>query len=297
MTLDQIILQLLTSLQLGAVFVLVALGLTLIFGTLGIANFAHGALYLIGAYVGLVISNSIGWPWALIIVPAILFLVGIIFDRVLLQFFYKRAVTDQILVTFGLALIVQETMRWIFGGTTQSFDVPRWARRRINLGDYIPGAESIYYPPSRLIMIGVAILAVIALYVLLRYTKFGLMVRAGMRDPEMVRYLGIDSTRLFTIVVGLGAMFAGLAAVINGPVFGIDPGEGMLRLVPAFLVVVIGGMGSISGAVVAGLLLGFATTLTTASPFPQYSEVVVYLIAVVVLSIRPRGLFGMKGVG
>ncbi len=298
MTVSSLILSLLTGLQLGAVFILVALGLTLIFGTLGIANFAHGGLYLIAGYTGLVIADQIGWGWALLLTPIILFVVGILFDRFLLQFFYKRPVTDQILVTFGLALIVQEVSRWIFGGTAKQFNVPLWAIIPIDLGKYLPTDASIYYPPLRLLVIGITVLAVVALFLLLRYTRFGLMVRAGMRDPEMVRYLGINSTRVFSIVVGLGAAFAGIAGVMGGSIFTMSPEEGMLRLVPAFLVVVIGGMGSIVGAVIAGLVMGFAQTLTIAIPIlSPYSSVVIYVVAVVVLSVRPRGFFGMKGVG
>ena len=227
-----------------------------------------------------------------------MFFVGIVFDRLLLRFFYKRPVTDQILVTFGLALIVQEITRWIFGGTALPFpNIPRWAKIPINLGDYLPGLERAFFPPLRLVIIGLTLAAVVALFILLRYTKFGLMVRAGMRDPEMVRYLGINSTRMFTIVVGLGAFFAGMAGVMGSSIFTISPEEGMLRLVPAFLVVVIGGMGSIIGAVVAGLLMGFSQVITIALGFSAFSGVVVYFVAVVVLVFRPRGLFGMKGVG
>jgi branched-chain amino acid transport system permease protein len=298
MNLDPIILQLLTGLQLGAVFILVALGLTLIFGTLGIANFSHGSLYLIGAYIGLVIAAKIGWVWAILLVPFCLFVVGIIFDRLLLQYFYKRPVTDQILVTFGLALIVQEVARWIFGGTAKQFNIPTWAIVPVNLGNYLPGVKSVYYPPLRLLAIAITIVAVLGLFMLLRYTRFGLMVRAGMRDPEMVRYLGINSTRTFTVVVGLGALLAGIAGVMGGSMFTVSPEEGMLRLVPAFLVVVIGGMGSIIGAVIAGLVMGFAQTLATAIPgLSPYSSVVIYFVAVIVLSLRPRGFFGMKGIG
>ena len=296
MSLDAIFLQLLTGLQLGAVYILVALGLTLIFGTLGIANFSHGALYLIGGYVGYVIAAQLGWIWGVILVPFILFGVGILFDRFLLQFFYKRPVTDQILVTFGLALIIQEIARWIFGGTALQFSVPMWAIFPADISGYIPGVERLRFPPLRLLTIAITLACVIGLYVLLQFTRFGLVVRAAMRDPQMVRHLGINSTRVFTIVVGLGAAFAGIAGMMGGSMFTISPEEGMLRLVPAFLVVVIGGMGSIAGAVLAGLLMGMANIATVAL-YPQFAEVVIYFVAVVVLSIRPRGFFGKKGVG
>lgn len=291
MSFAQFALQLITGLQISAIYILVALGLTLIFGTLGVANFAHGALYVIGAYLGLVVSSQIGWVWAIIVVPVALFGVGILFDRGLLQFFYKRPVTDQILVTFGLAIIVQELARTIFGGTTRPFPPPKWAVVPVKLP-----FELGYYPPWRLVIIAVTVVVVILLFVLLRYTKFGLMVRAGMRDPEMVRYLGIDATRLFTIVVGIGAMLAGIAGIMNGPAQSIDPSSGMVLLVPAFLVVVIGGMGSLVGAVIAGLIMGLASSFSVVF-MPQISQIIIYLVAVAVLIFRPRGLFGVEGIG
>ena len=289
MDFSQFALQLLTGLQIGAIYVLVALGLTLIFGALGVANFAHGALYMIGAYAGLVVSAQLGWGWAALLVPLGLFIVGILFDRGLLQFFYKRPVTDQILVTFGLAIIIQELARTFFGGTTRPFPAPQWARVPIDIGIG-------FYPPWRLVIVAVTVVVVILLFALLRYTKFGLMVRAGMRDPEMVRYLGIDATRLFTIVVGLGAALAGVAGIMGGPAYSIEPGSGMSLLVPSFLVVVIGGMGSIIGAVIAGLLMGLAVSFSVVF-VPSISQVIIYLVAVVVLVIRPRGLFGVEGIG
>ena len=290
MSLAQFGLQLLTGLQISAIYILVALGLTLIFGTLGVANFAHGALYTIGAYAGLVISAQLGWGWTIILVPLALFVIGVLFDRGLLQFFYKRPVTDQILVTFGLAVIIQELARALFGGTTRPFPAPRWAIVPVELPFGLG-----FYPPWRLVIIAVTAVVVIALFVLLRYTKFGLMVRAGMRDPEMVRYLGIDATRLFTIVVGLGSLLAGVAGIMNGPAQSIEPGSGMALLVPAFLVVVIGGMGSLVGAVIAGLIMGVATSFSVVF-FPAIAQIIIYIVAVAVLVFRPRGLFGMEGV-
>ena len=289
MSFDQLALQLLTGLQIGAIYVLVALGLTLIFGTLGVANFAHGALYMLGAYAGLVVSAQLGWLWAALLVPLGMFVVGILFDRGLLQFFYKRPVTDQILVTFGLAIILQELARTMFGGTTKPFPAPSWARIPVDIGIG-------FYPPWRLVIIAVTVLVVAALFILLRYTRFGLMVRAGMRDPEMVRYLGIDATRLFTLVVGLGAALAGVAGIMGGPAYSVEPGSGMALLVPSFLVVVIGGMGSLVGAVIAGLLMGLTVSFSVIT-VPAISQVIIYIVAVVVLTLRPRGLFGLEGVG
>lgn len=286
--LSQLALQLLTGLQIGAIYVLVALGLTLIFGTLGIANFAHGALYMIAAYAGLVIAAAFGWWWVVITVPLGLFLVGVALERGLIRYFYQRPVTDQILVTFGLALVVQELARTLFGGTTRQFPPPLWGIIPIDIGIG-------YYPPWRLVIVAVTIAIVLLVYLLLRFTRFGLVVRAGMRDPEMLRLLGINVTRRFTLVFGFGALLAGVAGIMGGPAYSINPEAGMAMLVPSFLVVVIGGMGSLPGAVLAGLLMGEAQSLAVLV-YPSISQVIIYLVAAVVLSWRPRGLFGVKGV-
>lgn len=286
--LSELALQLLTGLQIGAIYVLVALGLTLIFGTLGVANFAHGALYMMAAYLSWILAEQVGWWLVFIAVPLALFAVGVILERGLIQFFYRRPVTDQILVTFGLALIIQELLRWMFGGATQPFPPPQWALIPVDIGIG-------YYPPWRLMIVGVTAAIVLALYAFLRFTRFGLVIRAGMRDPETLRFLGINITHRFTVVFGLGAMLAGIGGVIGGPTSAINPEVGMAVLVPSFLVVVIGGMGSIPGAIVAGLLMGEAVSLSVIF-YPPISQVIVYIVAAVVLSVRPRGLFGMKGV-
>ena len=288
MNLANLSLQLLTGLQIGAIYVMIALGLTLIFGTLGVVNFAHGALFMIGAYLGYVVSEATGHWVAFLVVPLALFVIGIVFERFLIQYFYGRPHTDQILVTFGLALVLQELMRWIFGGTNLPYGTPGWAIVPVDIGIG-------YYPPWRLVIVGVTIAVVAGLYLFLRFTRFGLVVRAGMRDPEMLGYLGIDVPKRFTLVFGLGALFAGIAGVIGGPVTGVTPDIGMAVLVPSFLVVVIGGMGSLPGAVLSGLLLGEAVSLSVLI-YPPSTQIIIYLVAAIVLLWRPRGLMGTKGV-
>lgn len=285
--LSEFALQLLTGLQIGAIYVLIALGLTLIFGTLGIANFAHGALYLVAAYGALEVSMHFGWGWVIVAVPVAMFAVGVVLERGLIRFFYDRPVTDQILVTFGLALVVQELARMQFGGTTKTFPPPRWALAPIDI-------KIGFYPPWRLVIVGVTIATVIVIWVLLRYTRFGLVVRAGMRDAEMVRLLGINITARFTLVFGFGSLLAGIGAIMGAPAYSINPESGMAMLVPSFLVVVIGGMGSLPGAVIAGLVMGVAESLVVLW-WPSVSRVMMYFVAVAVLSWRPRGLFGMEG--
>jgi branched-chain amino acid transport system permease protein len=330
-TMNAIFTQLLAGLQVGAIYALVALGLTLIFGTLGVVNFAHGALYILGSYVAVILLTSFGLNfWLVLLLTAILlFALGVVMERGLIQFFYNRPHTDQILVTFGLAIVVQEALRWRFGANPLQYPIPGWASRPTffyGTGATPPeGAFSIPmpfltgfvpYPSFRLALIVVALLTVAGLFALLRFTKFGLIVRAGMRDPEMLRFMGINVTQKFTMVFGIGALIAGIAGVFGGPIVTVSPDVGMALLVPSFLVVVIGGMGSLIGALVAAVLIGMASSFSVLAQnytaeistyfgasggivqtlFAALQQIVVYLVAVVVLLVRPRGLFGKKGV-
>jgi branched-chain amino acid transport system permease protein len=322
MTVNSVFLMVLTGLQLGAIYALIALGLTLIFGTLGVVNFAHGALYLIAAYFAVFLAQSLGFGLTIVLVPVILLVIGVLMERGLVQFFYKRPHTDQILVTFGLAIVVEEALKWMFGANNIPFALPQWGAGQVLfygagavVPEAIPGIRIpmpflegfAFFPAWRLLLIVVTAATVFALFAMLQFTRFGLVVRAGMRDPEMLRFLGVNVSRRFSLVFGLGALIAGIAGVFGGPITQVSPTVGMALLVPSFLVVVIGGMGSMLGALVAALLLGMALSFTTgfaaAAGDPTWKtlltalqQIVVYLVAVVVLLIRPRGLFGKKGV-
>lgn len=292
---NAVFLTLLTGLQLGAIYMLIALGLTLIFGTLGVVNFAHGALFMLGAYLGVIIAGETGFLLAILLVPPLLFLIGILLERGIIKHFYDRPHTDQILVTFGIAIVVQELLKWIFGANNIPFPTPSWGNGVVMLQEYLPFLEGIVaYPKWRLILVIVSLLTVLALFILLQFTRFGLVVRAGMRDSEILRFLGINIERRFAIVFGLGAGIAGIAGLFGGPVTQVYPGIGMAYLVPSFLVVVIGGMGSVPGAVLAALLLGMA--LAFSAEYSAIQQIIIYLIAVIVLLVRPRGLLGKKGV-
>jgi branched-chain amino acid transport system permease protein len=292
---NALFLTLLTGLQLGAIYMLIALGLTLIFGTLGVVNFAHGALFMLGAYLGVIIAGEVGFLLAILLVPPLLFLIGLLLERGIIQHFYDRPHTDQILVTFGIGIVVQEGLKTIFGANNIPFPVPEWGSGIVMLHEYLPFLEGfVVYPKWRLILVAVSLATVLALFFLLQFTRFGLVVRAGMRDSEMLRFLGINIERRFAIVFGLGAGIAGIAGLFGGPVTQVYPGIGMAYLVPSFLVVVIGGMGSVPGAVVAALLLGMA--LAFSAEYSNIQQIIIYLIAVVVLLVRPRGLLGKKGV-
>ncbi len=292
---NSIFLQVLTGLQLGAIYALIALGLTLIFGTLGVVNFAHGALYMIAAYAAVIVAGQFGFVAAIILVPIILFFIGILMERGLIQYFYRRPHTDQILVTFGLAMVAGEFLKWMFGANNLPFGLPDWGNGVAMLHNYVPFLDGfVVFPKWRLILVLVSLVTVGAIFALLQFTRFGLVVRAGMRDPQMLRFMGINITQKFSIVFGLGAMIAGIAGVFGGPITQVSPEVGMHLLVPSFLVVVIGGMGSLVGAVLSALLLGMALSFT--AEYSAVQQIIVYLVAVVVLLTRPRGLMGKKGV-
>lgn len=308
----------LNGLQQGAIYVLVAMGLSIILGTLKFVNFAHGALYLIGTYVGMLVALEIrvggklrewgyttlgldmGFIAALVIVPIVVFVIGLLMERYIARPFYDRPDTDQILLTFGLALIVQEAFRVLFGGQSYSFELPQ----SVSVPVMVPLIGA--YPLWRLLLIGITATLIVGVYLLIEYTDFGLIVRAGTSDAEMVRLLGIKISRPYLIVFGIGAALAGIAGVAGGPLYAVNPNIGMEILVPAFLVVVIGGVGSLTGAVLGGVLIGltqaFLIQFTLVTPWFTYSfspwaQVGIYLLAAVILLARPEGLLGSAEVG
>jgi branched-chain amino acid transport system permease protein len=280
--------QLFNGLTLGALLVLVAMGLTIIFGALGVINFAHGALYMIGAYAGVVtfeathsfVLAAAGGAFALL-------LLGLIIERGLVRYYYRRPHEDQILMTFGLGIILVEAIRAYFGGIAKRLPVPDWGGGAVNLG-------FLYYPTYRIQVLAIVAAALIVLYVVLYRTRLGLIVRAGIEDQLIVNILGINVRRTFLVVFGLGSMAAGFAGVINAPIVTVVPDMGTIVLVQSFVVVVIGGVGSFWGALVGGLIAGEIISLT-AMVQPAYSEVMLFAAMAVVLIIRPQGLFGVQG--
>ena len=322
-----LIVLLVNGLQQGAIYVLLAIGLSIILGSLKFVNFAHGALYVIGAYVGLLITQEItisngqlaeyGFPtlgleWgflaALVITPFVVFLVGILMERVVARPFYDRPDTDQILVTFGLAIVIQELLHALFGGRSFSYELPQEF-----LGIF-PAAGPIDVPLTatsmdiwRLWVISITAVLVLGVYALIEYTDFGLTVKAATRDAEMVELLGIRVGRPYLVMFGIGAGLAGVAGVVGAPLSNINPEIGMSILVPAFLTVVIGGVGSIKGAVLGGVLLGLTqVSLISIGSFglggitinlAPWSQVGIYVLAVIVLLTRPQGLMGSEEVG
>jgi branched-chain amino acid transport system permease protein len=280
--------QLFNGLTLGALLVLVAMGLTIIFGALGVINFAHGAFYMVGAYAGYVAYNQThSFILAVTAGAAALLLLGVAVERGLIRYYYRRPHEDQILATFGLGIILVEAMRAWFGGISQRLPVPSWGGGAVNLG-------FLYYPTYRIEVLGIVAATLIVLYFVLYRTRLGLIVRAGIEDQLMVSILGINVTRTFLVVFGLGSMAAGFAGVINAPIVTVVPDMGALVLVQSFVVVVIGGVGSFWGALVGGLIAGEIISIT-AMVQPAYSEVMLFAAMAIVLIFRPQGLFGVQG--
>ena len=280
--------QLFNGLTLGALLVLVAMGLTIIFGALGVINFAHGAFYMIGAYAAFIAFTSThSFVLSIIAGAGVALLLGVVIERGLIRYYYKRPHEDQILATFGMGIIIVEAVRAYFGGIAQRVPVPKWGEGAVNLG-------FLYYPTYRIEVLGIVAVALVLLYIVLYRTRIGLIVRAGIEDQLMVNILGINVTRTFLVVFGLGSMAAGFAGVINSPIVTVNPEMGGLVLVQSFVVIVIGGVGSFWGAVVGGLIAGEILSLTSMVQ-PAYSQVMLFAAMALVLILRPQGLFGVQG--
>jgi branched-chain amino acid transport system permease protein len=279
--------QVLNGLLDGVYYLLIALGLSLIFSLGGIVNLAHGAFYAIGAYLTIVIAPHLGFGGALLLSPVLVALIGIAIERLLFQRFYRSDPILSLLLTFGLALVAEQGLRMIFGAPPLSFSIPSWLRGQIFLGDFI-------YSKYRAVLILIAALCVLGLWFLLNRTAFGRVVRAGVQNPDMVGALGISLKPYMMAVAGLGIGLAGLAGVLLAPIYTIHPAMGQDIITPAFVVVVIGGLGSFWGVVVAALLVGLVKGMTIGLGYPQAATAVIYLMMLLVLLFRPRGLFGER---
>jgi branched-chain amino acid transport system permease protein len=276
------------GLVLGALLALIASGLTIIYGTLGVLNLAHGAMFMVGGYAGVVAYQYTG-SYLVAVAAGSLFVMalGLLMERVVIRHFYDRPPEDQILVTFGLGIVYVELVRLIFGSLSLSMPPPSWAAGITSLGFMI-------YPTYRLAVVGIVAVALLALYLVLYRSRLGMIVRAGIEDAVMVDSLGIDVYRVFMIVFGIGAMAAGFAGIVNVPIAPITPDVGESILVETFVVVVIGGVGSFPGAVLGGLIAGEILSLTSMVD-PSYSQVMLFLVMTFVLVVRPRGLLGEQG--
>ncbi|MCC7045801.1 MAG: branched-chain amino acid ABC transporter permease [Alphaproteobacteria bacterium] len=279
--------QILNGLLDGVYYLLIALGLSLIFSLGGIVNLAHGAFYAIGAYLTVVLAPHIGFGGALVAAPGLVALIGIAVERFLFRWFYRDDPILSLLLTFGLAMVAEQGLRIIFGAPPLSFAIPMALRGQLFLGDFV-------YSYYRTILLGIAALCVAGLWILLHRTAFGRVVRAGVQNPDMVGALGIALEPYMAAVAALGIGLAGLAGVLLAPIYSIHPAMGQEIITPAFVVVVIGGLGSFWGVVAAALLIGLVKGLMVAIGYAQFSTAAIYFLMLLVLLFRPRGLFGER---
>jgi branched-chain amino acid transport system permease protein len=278
--------QIINGLLVGTLYIVLSLGLSLIFSLGGVVNLAHGAFYAVGAYLAYEVEKRLGFFGAMALSPVLVALIGIAVERLFLSRLYSKDPALGLLFTFGLAMAAEQTLRMIWGTTGLPFSIPGQLRGQLILGDFI-------YSYYRLTIFAVAVLAVTGCWLLLNRTAFGLVVRAGVRDPEMVRALGISLKPALAAIFGLGVALAALAGVMSAPLAGVQPAMGTEILTATFVVVVIGGLGSFWGVVVAGLLVGVVRGLTVYF-YPPAAEASMYLLMVLVLLLRPRGLMGER---
>jgi branched-chain amino acid transport system permease protein len=273
------------GLVLGVVYVLIAVGLSITFGTLGIINFAHGAFFALGAYAALQLYRMFGWP-AVWFAPLLVGVVGMVVELTIVRRLYGKDPIVSLVVTFSLALLIEAVIRLCFGADGQPFDAPDWLAGIVQIG---PVLMTRY---RAAVLVATAVL-LIALKLFLTYTPFGRILRAGSRDPEMVEVLGIALPRVMTAVFGLGCALAAAAGVLAGPLWAVSPSMAANAIMPAFVVVSIGGLGSFAGAVISGLLVGVVTTLTIQFK-PEAAAASMYVLMFLVMLIRPRGLLGER---
>ena len=280
--------QLFNGLALGALLALIASGLTIIYGTLGVLNLAHGAMFMLGGYAGYAAYQASGsFLVALAAGTLAVGALGLVMERVIIRFFYARPHEDQLLVTFGLSIVFVEAVRWYFSSDSKTVQTPALLQGITNMG-------FMFYPTYRLAVVGICAVALLALFFVLYRTRLGLIVRAGIEDAAMVDSLGINVDRVFMVVFGIGAMAAGFAGIVNAPIVSLTPEVGEQILVQTFVVVVIGGVGSFPGAVLGGLISGEIISLTSMVN-PGYAYVMLFAAMALVLMVRPRGLLGAKG--
>jgi branched-chain amino acid transport system permease protein len=287
MDLSLLLSQLFNGINLGLLYVLMATGLTIIMGTMGVVNFSHGILFTFGAYFAYSIAAKFGFWAALLLAPVLVGVIGMVVERGLVQRVYGKDPLYSLLLTFGLAMSLEEVVRIGWGTTGLPFSPPDFLNSFVDL-------KIMFYPLYRLAVFGVILLLIAALWFFLERTTMGKIVRAGIQDSVMVGILGVNTKALFTLVFGLGAFLAGLAGVLSAPMSGIMPTMGDNVIMPSFIVIILGGVGSFYGSVVGGLLLGIIVAMCIQF-VPAVAELSMYLVMAIVLLVRPRGLFGEEG--
>jgi branched-chain amino acid transport system permease protein len=279
--------QILNGLLDGVYYLLIALGLSLIFSLGGIVNLAHGAFFAIGAYLTLVFSPYLGFGGSLIAAPVSVALLGVGIERVFFTRFYRSDPILSLLLTFGLAMVAEQGLRIIFGAPPLSYSIPPALRGQVAIDGFI-------YSFYRVVLIGIAGGCVAALWLLLQKTSFGRVVRAGVQNPDMVGALGISLQPYMSAVAALGIGLAGLAGVLLAPIYAVHPAMGNEIITPAFVVVVIGGLGSFWGVVAAAILVGLVKGVMVGIGYSAASTAAIYFLMLLVLLFRPRGLFGER---
>ena len=306
MSMSLLIVQILNGLQFGVLLFLIAAGLTLVFGVMDFINLAHGVQYMLGAYLAVMFYTLTG-SWLLALVFALLAALafGLFLEFAVFRHLYERDHLDQVIATFGIILFLNQAVKYVWGAAPLSLPIPEIFSGSVVL---LPG---LAYPVWRLVIIASGLAIALLLYVLVSRTRLGMLVRAGANNAAMVSALGVDIRRLFMIVFGFGTMLAGFAGIMIAPILSVEPGMGDTILILAFVVIVIGGIGSIRGAFVAALLIGLADTLGRSfsvdilrlvmapSPArtvgPAIASMLIYLMMALVLYVRPTGLFPPKG--
>jgi branched-chain amino acid transport system permease protein len=280
--------ELFNGLVLGAFYAIVALGLSLIMNLTGTINMAHGSFMTLAGYLAFsMVARGTSFWFALLVAPILTVAFGMLVERTLIRPLYKREPLYSLLLTFGLSLMAEEAFRLIWGSNGVPFTPPASLAGTIPLG-------FMTFPTYRLFIVGILVIALLALFYVLTKTRFGLRLRAAVQDTEMIAAMGTNTQLLYTINFGLGIFLAGIAGVLAGGLLGLGPTTGNTLLMPAFVTVIIGGMGSLFGSIVAGILIGLTISMTTLF-LPAFSEVSMYVLMALVLVIRPRGLFGEEG--
>ncbi|MBR0838824.1 branched-chain amino acid ABC transporter permease [Bradyrhizobium liaoningense] len=282
---DLILSQAVNGLVLGFLYVLIAVGLSVIFGMLGIVNFAHGAFFAIGAYLALMLNRDFGWAAALL-APLFTGLIGMLVEFVLIRRLYGKEPLLGLILTFALALFFEAILRLVFGAAPLPFTPPKFLAGFVEYGP-------VLITNYRIVVLAVTVFALVAFWSFLEYTPFGRIIRAGSRDAEMVGLLGINLPIVLSSVFGIGCLLAGLAGMLSGPLWTVNPSMAAGAIMPAFVIVTIGGLGSYAGAIIAGVLVGVVTAMTIQF-YPDWSSAAMYVLMAVILLVRPRGLFGEK---
>jgi branched-chain amino acid transport system permease protein len=286
MLIDSILPHIINGLVLGMLYVVLAVGLSLILGVVGVVNFSHGVFFALGAYIAYTIQPFVGYWLAFLVAVLLTGAAGMLVERGLLRRLYDRDVLSGLLLTFGLALVVEEVIRTVWGAGGLPFTPPVGFDGLVIYGPFV---QTKY----RLLIFAISCLVLLGLWLFIEKTRFGAIIRGGSRDPLMMRLLGVRIFRLFTLVFGLGTALAAIAGILVAPIWGLNPDMGNSAIMPAFVIVTIGGLGSIRGAVISGLLVGLVISISI-EYYPPMADAAMYALMVLVLLSRPRGLLGQQ---